>query len=603
MREPEVPKPLPNDPTGLTRRSLLRWSALAGAAAPLAGVAGAAGIAGAARPAGAAPLSEAALALEEATIAEMQAAMTAGGETSLRIVNAYLERIATLDQDGPNVNSVIEVNPEARRIARQRDRERRNGQVRGPLHGIPILLKDNIDTGDATKTTAGSLALFGAPAPQDSTVAARLRAAGAVILGKANLSEWANFRGFGSSSGWSGRGGQTRNPYVLDRNPCGSSSGSAAAVAANFAAASLGTETDGSIVCPSHINGVVGIKPTVGLTSRAGVVPISHTQDTVGPHGRTVADAAAVLGALVGVDPRDPATAGSAGHFHTDYTQFLDPHGLEGARIGVMRGGGMTGYSGETDALYEQALEAMADAGATLVDPADIPTIDQLNSDQAEIIVLIYEFKRDLNAYLATRTGVPVHTLADVIEFNLAHAGAELRYFGQEFFELAEFEIFSEQEYLDALERGPRLAGQDGIDAILADQSLDALVAPTGSPAWPIDLVNGDHFLGASSGPAAVAGYPIINVPMGFAFDLPVGISFVGTAWSEPTLIKLASGFEAATHHRRAPTFIPTLPLPTGTGNPFNGGSTAPFAARLEALRRRLDAAPLAIRKRLSGLL
>ena len=614
MREPEFPQPLPNGPdgpgrpeerddeaAGLTRRNLLRWSALAGAAAPLAGLAGAAS--SPARAAERVPLSDAAIAVEEATIAEMQAAMEGGGTTARNLVDAYLERIATLDQAGPNVNSVIEVNPDARRIARRLDRERNNGHVRGPLHGIPILLKDNIDTHDRMKTTAGSLALVGAAATQDSTVAARLRAAGAVILGKANLSEWANFRGFSSSSGWSGRGGQTRNPYVLDRNPCGSSSGSAAAVSANFTAVALGTETDGSIVCPSSSNGVVGIKPTVGLTSRAGVVPISHTQDTVGPHARTVADAAAVLGALVGVDPRDPATADSAGHFHTDYTQFLDPHGLEGARIGVMRGGGVTGYSGETDALYAEALQAMADAGAVLVDPADIPTHDELNADLAEIIVLVYEFKRDLNAYLATRTGVPVHTMADVIQFNLDHASQELLYFGQEWFELSQAEIFSEQEYQDALVRGHQLAGPDGIDAIIASQNLDALVAPTGSPAWPIDLVNGDHFLGASSGPAAVAGYPVINVPMGYAFGLPVGISFMAGAWSEPALIKVASGFEAATQHRRAPTFIPTLPLPTGTGNAFNGGSTAPFAARLRAIRQRIDAAPLSIRRRVSGLL
>ena len=617
MRDPEFPQPLPSSPeepgqgdsrdddaARLTRRNLLRWSALAGAAAPFAGLAGAAPAAGsAAATGGGQPLSDAAVAIEEATIAELQTAMEGPGLRSIDLVNVYLERIASLDQKGPNVNSIIEVNPHARRIARQLDRERKQGHVRGPLHGIPILLKDNIDTHDLMKTTAGSLALVGDAAPQDSTVAARLRAAGAVILGKANLSEWANFRGFGSSSGWSGRGGQTRNPYVLDRNPCGSSSGSAAAVSANFAAAALGTETDGSIVCPSSLCGVVGIKPTVGLTSRAGVVPISHTQDTVGPHGRTVADAAAVLGALVGVDPRDPATAGSAGHFHSDYTQFLDPHGLDGARIGVMRGGGVTGYSGETDQLYEAALEAMADAGAVLVDPADIPTHDALNADLAEIIVLVYEFKRDLIAYLATRTGVPVHTMADVIQFNLDHAGAELLYFGQEWFELAQAEIFTEQEYQEALVRGHQLAGADGIDKIIADQNLDALVAPTGSPAWPIDLVNGDHFLGASSGPAAVAGYPVVNVPMGFTFGLPVGISFMAGAYSEPTLIKVASGFEAATGHRRAPTFLPTLPLPTGTGNVFNGGSTAPLVVRLEALRRRLETAPLAVRRRLSGLL
>jgi amidase len=569
----------------LSRRTFLRLGAVAGAAAPLAGMLGAS--AAAAKT----PVSDAAIALEEATIAELQDAMTKGGLSSQGLVNMYLERISSIDEGNIGLNSVLEVNPDARRIAKQLDRERKDGHVRGPLHGIPIMLKANIDTADKMTTTAGSLSLVGDPPHQDATVAARLRAAGAVILGKTNLSEWANFRGFNSSSGWSGQGGQTRNPYVLDRNPCGSSSGSAASVAANLTAAGLGTETDGSIVCPATINGVVGIKPTVGLTSRAGVIPISHTQDTVGPHARTVADAAAVLSALVGVDPRDPATAASAGKFSTDYTQFVDPHGLQGARIGVARGGGFTGYSEETDAIFEQAIEAMHDAGAVIVDPAEIPTIDELNADQAEIIVLIYEFKRDLNAYLATRTGVPVHTLADVIAFNLAHASQELQYFGQEFLELAEQEIFTQQEYEDALARGHDLAGKNGIDAILAQEHLDALVAPTGSPSWPIDLVNGDHFLGASSGPAAVAGYPIINVPAGLSFGLPVGISFMGTAFSEAKLIKLASGFEAATHARRPPTFIPTEPLPRGI-DPFTGKSAAASAFRLKSAMERLAAKP-----------
>ena len=572
-----------NAPDELSRRTFLRLGALAGAGAPLAGMLGSASEANAQ-----VSVSDAAVALEEATIAELQDAMTRGGLTSLALVNMYIERIAAIDQEGQCLNSVLEVNPDARRIARQLDRERRDGHVRGPLHGIPIMLKGNIDTADRMTTTAGSLALVGDAPSQDATVAARLRAAGAVILGKTNLSEWANFRGFSSTSGWSGQGGQTRNPYVLDRNPCGSSSGSAASVAANLTAAGLGTETDGSIVCPASLNGVVGIKPTVGLTSRAGVVPISHTQDTVGPHARTVADAAAVLSALVGVDARDPQTSGSAGHFSTDYTQFLDPDGLRGARIGVMRMGGFTGYSGETDALYEEAIQAMADAGAVIV-PAEIPTIDELNADQAEIIVLIYEFKRDLNAYLATRTGVPIHTLADAIAFNEAHAEQELKWFGQELFTLAEEEFFSEEDYIAALERGPRLAGPEGIDAIIAEKDLDALVAPTGSPAWPIDLVNGDHFLGASSGPAAIAGYPIINVPMGEAFGLPVGLSFMAGAYSEPTLIKLASGFEAVTKARRAPTYIPTLPLPKGI-NPFTGKAVTPairFERMVEKLRTR----------------
>ncbi len=501
--------------------------------------------------------------LEDASIADLQAQMTKGGLTAHTLVQHYLTRIQNLDRKGPSVNSVLELNPDAEAIARSLDQERRAGRVRGPLHGIPLLIKGNIDTGDKMLTTAGSLALVGAPAPQDATVAKKLRDAGAIILGKANLSEWANFRGFNSSSGWSGQGGQTRNPYVLDRNPCGSSSGSGAGVAAAFCAAALGTETDGSIVCPSHQNGVVGIKPTVGLTSRAGVIPIAHSQDTVGSHGKTVADAAAVLGALTGVDPRDSATEASAGHSSTDYVQFVNPTGLRGARIGVMRGGGVTGYSEETDAVYEAALEVMQGAGAILVDPADIdPTVmEAINSGVDEINVLVFEFKVDLNAYLATRSGVPVHTMADVIAFNEAHAEQELKWFGQQWFELAEAEVVSASDYAASLANARQLGGPLGIDAVLDARNLQALVAPTGAPAWPTDLVNGDHFLGASSSPAAIAGYPIVNVPAGDSFGLPVGISFIGTAWSEPTLIKLASGFEAAAKARKKPQFLATLPL------------------------------------------
>ncbi len=497
--------------------------------------------------------------LEEVTIAELQERMAEGHLTSRQLVARYIDRIEKIDQRGPKLNSVIEVNPDAEEIARDLDRERRAGHVRGPLHGIPILLKDNVDTHDRTQTAAGSLALVGAPPLQDATVAARLRAAGAVILGKAGLSEWANFRSFHSSSGWSGRGGQVNNPYVLDRNPCGSSSGSGAAVSANLCAAAIGTETDGSIVCPSGANGVVGIKPTVGLTSRAGVVPIAASQDTVGPHGRTVADAAAVLGAIAGPDPRDPATAASQGKFFTDYTQFLDPDGLSRARIGVGRAG-MTGYSEETDAVFEAAIHAIRDAGATIVDPADIPTIDQINAGAEEITVLLFEFKRDLNAYLATRTGVPIRTLADAIAFNEAHADVEMKWFLQELFLLAENETPSLADYEAALIEERRIGREAGIDAVLAQFDLDAIIAPTGSPAWTTDLVNGDHFLGASSGPAAVAGYPLISVPAGDSFGLPVGLTFMGTAFSEPTLIKLASGFEAVTGARRKPEFLPTLP-------------------------------------------
>ncbi|HEY4597555.1 MAG TPA: amidase [Thermoanaerobaculia bacterium] len=571
-------------PSEVSRRDFLRLGAVAGAGVPLAGLVGAAAAQAAQGPP---VLSQAAVQLQEATIASLQTAMTRGGVSSQDLVNMYLERISAVDESGPTLNSILKVNPDARRIAKGLDRERKNGQVRGPLHGIPITLKGNIDTGDKMETTAGSLALEGAPALLDATVAARLRAAGAVILAKTNLSEWANFRGFGSVSGWSGQGGQTRNPYILDRDPSGSSSGSAASTSANLAAVGIGTETDGSIISPANVNGVAAIKPTVGLTSRAGVIPISHTQDTVGPHARTVADAATVLGAMVGVDPRDPQTAASAGKFFTDYTQFLDANALHGARIGVLRAGGFTGYDTRVDALFEQALTDMEHAGATLVDPADIPTIEALNSDQAEIIVLIYDFKRDLNAYLATRTGVPVHNMADVIQFNKDHAAQEMWYFGQEFFELAQQEIFSQQDYTDAIERGHRLAGAEGIDAALANNNVMALVAPSGNPAWPIDYVLGDHFTGSSTYPSAVAGYPIVNVPMGFSLDvLPVGISFIGTAWSEPTLIKLAYAYEQATHHRRAPQFLPTFPLPVGEG-PFKG-STLSAADRLERSMDRL---------------
>jgi len=507
--------------------------------------------------------------LEEATIAQLQAQMTKGGLTSHSLVQMYLGRIDAIDRRG-GLNSVLELNPDAQAIAKQLDAERKAGHVRGPLHGIPVMLKGNIDTGDKMQITAGSLALAGPPAPQDATVAQKLRDAGAVILGKTNLSEWANFRSFQSSSGWSGQGGQTNNPYFLDRNPCGSSSGSAASVSANLCAAGLGTETDGSIVCPATICGTVGIKPTVGLTSRAGVVPISHTQDTIGPHGRTVADAAAILSAIASTtaDPRDPATAttpngGSRPGIPTDYTQFLDPNGLRGAKIGALRGPVLTGYSPETDAVYDQALDAMRAAGATVVDPVALPDLegdDGILASSAEIIVLIYEFKRDVAAYLATRTGLSMHTLGDLIAFNNAHPDAELKWFGQEIFDLADADPFSDADYAQALLDDRRLGGTDGIDAALADGGFDALVAPTGSPSWPTDLVNGDHFLGASSFPSAMAGYPIINVPAGNAFGLPVGLSFIASQFSEPLLIKLASGFEAATKARLVPQFQATLP-------------------------------------------
>jgi amidase len=504
--------------------------------------------------------------LIEASIADLREGLASGRYTARRLVEMYLERIAALDAAGPTLNSIIETNPDALAIADALDRERAAGHVRGPLHGIPIVLKDNIDTGDRMMTTAGSLALAGAPANQDATVVAQLRAAGAVVLGKANLSEWANFRSDRSSSGWCGRNGQSKNPYVLDRNPCGSSSGSGVAVSASLCAVALGTETNGSIVCPSNANGVVGIKPTVGLTSRAGVVPISHTQDTVGPFGRTVADAAAVLGALVGVDARDDATQASAGRFHTDYTQFLDAQGLRGARIGVARNV-YTGYNSKTDAVFEKALAALRDAGAILIDPADIPTAEEIKSDNAQLTVLLYEFKHDLNAYLAMRTGVPIRTLADAIAFNEEHAAEEMPWFGQELFYQAEAKgPLTEPEYLAARETSRRLGGELGIDAVMEKHQLDAVVAPTGFPAWTTDLVDGDHSHTGSSGAAARAGYPLVSVPMGFVTNpagadlgLPVNITFMGRAFSEPVLLRLAYAFEQATHARRAPHYLPHL--------------------------------------------
>jgi len=497
--------------------------------------------------------------LVEVTIAELQARMRAGRLTARELVEQYLERISDIDRHGPKVNSVLEVNPDARAIADALDRERRQKGPRGPLHGIPILLKDNIDTADRMNTTAGSLALLGSRPPLDGTVAARLRAAGAVLLGKTNLSEWANFRSIAASSGWSGRGGQTSNPYALDRSPSGSSSGSGAAVAASLCAAALGTETDGSILSPSGANFVVGIKPTIGLTSRAGVIPISHTQDTVGPMGRTVADAAAVLGALVGVDPRDAATAASAGRFFTDYTRFLDPNGLRGARIGVIRQV-FAGFQDKADAVYDAAIEAMRRAGAVIVDPADLPSAQDILNSGDENTVLLFDFKADIATYLAGRHDPRMHTLQDLIDFDDAHAAQEMPFFGQEVFLLSQAVDVNDPAtiaaYRAAVANDRRLGGADGIDAALSRFGLDALVAPTDSVPWKIDVLDGDHFLGGSSTPTSLAGYPAINVPAGLSFGLPIGITFMGTAFSEPTLIKLASGFEAVTRARRPPQFI-----------------------------------------------
>ncbi|HEX6556247.1 MAG TPA: amidase [Ktedonobacteraceae bacterium] len=498
--------------------------------------------------------------LEEITIFELQAAMARGELNARELAEMYIERIHALDQQGPTLRSILELNPAALEIAEKLDEERRSHGPRGPLHGIPILLKDNIATADAMQTTAGSLALVGSRPPRDAFVVQKLRQAGAVILGKTNLSEWANFRSNASSSGWSGRGGQGRNPYVLDRTPCGSSSGSAAAIAANLATVSLGTETDGSILCPASSNGVVGIKPTVGLTSRAGVIPISHSQDTVGPFARTVADAAALLGALTGIDPRDSATHGSEGKFHTDYTQFLDPNGLHGARIGIARQV-YFGYSAKADAIVNCAIKQLRELGAEIIDPADIPTAEQMSNFKSELTVFLHEFKADLNAYLAELTCTSLRSLADIIEFNNAHASEELSYFGQEMLLMAqETGSLSNPDYLSALAENHRLSRKEGIDAVMDTYKLDALVMPTTSPPWRIDLVNGDHEMGSSSQPAALAGYPAISVPAGYVFDLPVGITFMGRAFSEPALIKLAYAFEQATKVRHSPRYLPTTP-------------------------------------------
>ena len=499
--------------------------------------------------------------LEEQTIADLQAVMESSQYTSRQLVEMYSERIAALNTNGPMLRAVIELNPDALAIAEQLDHERAERGPRGPLHGIPILLKDNIDTADRMETTAGSLALVGVKRAQDAHVAARLREAGAVLLGKTNMSEWANFRSTHSSSGWSARGGQAHNPYALDRSPCGSSSGSATAVAANLCAASVGTETDGSILCPASINGVVGIKPTVGLTSRHGVIPISHSQDTVGPFARTVSDAAILLDALAGADPRDPATQASAGRIPADYRQLLSPDALRGARIGIPREI-YTGYSEKVDAVFATVVETLKSLGAVLVDPANLPTAKQMRDSEAELTVLLYEFKADLNAYLtALGPEAQAHTLEELITFNRDHAGQEMPYFGQELFELAQQKgPLSEQEYLDARAECLRMARDEGIDAVMRQHNLDALCMPTAEPAWKIDLIDGDHSMGGASQPAALAGYPVVSVPAGHTFGLPIGVAFMGQAFSEPKLISYAYAFEQATKARRAPTFPEHMP-------------------------------------------
>jgi len=492
--------------------------------------------------------------LEEATIAQLQENM-ASGVTSSSITRQYLDRIAAIDHSGPSVNAVIEVNPEALAHAERLDEERKAGKSRGPLHGVPVLIKDNIDTGDRMLTTAGSLALTGGPASRDAFVVERLRAAGAVIIGKTNLSEWANIRSTRSTSGWSARGGLTKNPYVLDRNACGSSSGTGAAIAANLAAAGVGTETDGSVVCPSAVNALVGIKPTVGLVSRSGIVPIAHSQDTAGPMARTVADAAVLLNAMAGRDPRDAATVVAPAP--VDYTAALDADALKGARIGVARAK-YFGYSAPADRLIDAAITLMKARGATIVDPADIRTADKL--DACEIEVLLYELKADLNQYLATRgTTTAAATLKDLIAFNEKERVREMPYFGQELFVQAETKgPLTTPAYVTAAATCRRLARDEGIDAVMAGQQLDAVVMPTVGPAWHSDLVNGDRFGGGGSTPASVAGYPSVTVPAGWVGELPVGILFMGRAWSESRLIGLAFAYEQASNHRKPPRFLPT---------------------------------------------
>jgi amidase len=500
--------------------------------------------------------------LEETTVAQLQESMKAGRLSARGVTQAYLDRIAALDRSGPTLRAVLEINPDALMIADTMDLERRRGRVRGPLHGIPVIIKDNIDTHDRMQTTAGSLALEGNIALRDAFIVERLRAAGAVILAKANLSEWANFRSSRSSSGWSGRGRQCRNPYVLDRTPSGSSSGSAVAASANLCAVAVGTETDGSIVSPANACGVVGFKPTVGLVSRAGIIPIAHSQDTAGPLCRTVADAAALITALAGVDPRDPATAQAEGHIAKDYTAFLDAGGLKGARIGVQA---RSGNNPIVDNVVEQAIAVLKAQGAEVVDPAPIETAGQLGTNERD--VLQYEFKADLNAYLATMPAVvKPRTLADLIAFNDANKEREMPYFGQEIFIAAQARgPLTEQAYLDARAKCIELTRAKGIDATMDKYKLDAMLGPSGGIASLVDLAGGGGG-GGGGGPGssqfpAVSGYPHITVPAGFHFGLPLGVSFYGRAWSEPVLIRLAYAFEQATKARRAPAFTPTLAL------------------------------------------
>jgi amidase len=494
---------------------------------------------------------------EEITVTRLQEAMKTGKYSARSIAEQYLSRIEAMDKK--TVNAIIELNPDALAIAEALDKERKEKGARGPLHGIPVLIKDNIDTADKMKTSAGSLALADSTPLKDSFVAQKLREAGAVILGKTNLSEWANIRSTHSTSGWSARGGLTRNPYALDRNPCGSSSGTGAAISANLASIGIGTETDGSIVCPSNANSLVGIKPTLGLVSRSGIIPIAHSQDTAGPMCRTVADAATLLSALTGVDPRDQVTNSSRGKALTDYTKVLDPNGLKGARIGVARK--FFGFSDQVDKLMNEAIDVMKRQGSIIIDPAEVPNTGKY--DDSELEVLLYELKADLNAYLATLgPKAPVKSLQEIIEFNEKNRATEMPYFGQEhFIKAQEKGPLTSKVYLNALAKNHRLSRVAGIDAVMSKHKLDAIVAPTGGTPWVTDLVNGDHFSGGFSSAAAVAGYPHITVPAGYIFGLPVGISIFGRAWSEAVLIKIAYAYEQATKHRKPPQFLPTANL------------------------------------------
>ncbi|MCF6331801.1 MAG: amidase [Draconibacterium sp.] len=491
--------------------------------------------------------------LNEITVDELQLKMNSGELTSQELCQKYLNRIEKVD---PILKSVIELNPDALEIAEKLDKERKSGKVRGLLHGIPILFKDNIDTGDKMQTTAGSLALEGNIAQQDAFIIKKMREAGAVVLGKTNLSEWANFRSTNSSSGWSGRGGQVQNPFCLDRSPCGSSAGTGAAVSANLCAIGIGTETNGSIVCPSGVNGVVGIKPTLGMWSRQGIIPIAHSQDTAGPMARTVKDAAILLGALAEFDSNDAETHLEKGKIYKDYTQFLDFEGLKGMRIGIASE--MIGFNTKVDAIFNQAVKAMKGKGAEIIEEVKFKNLRKWGGPSYE--VLLYEFKADLNKYLSEHPKSPSKTMADVIEFNKNNADKEMPWFDQEIFERAQEKgDLTTEEYLIALKDSKRFAGKEGIDAVMKEHNLDAIIAQTNGPAWTIDWVNGDHFSGGSSSPAAISGYPNVTVPMGYVHGLPVGISFFGKAWSEPKLLKIAYAFEQATKHRKAPGFLETV--------------------------------------------